>query len=104
MQGIRDQVANIYWIKEKSRECQKNIYFCFMDYAKAFDYVDHNKLWKILKETGITVQFTCLLRNLCAGQEAINRADIDQQIAGRNISNLRYALFCHLGYIQCTSC
>ena len=66
----RDQVANIHWIIEKAREFQKNIYFCFIEYAKAFDCVDHNKLWKILKEMGIPDHLTCLLRNLYAGQEA----------------------------------
>jgi len=68
--GTRGQIANIRWIIEKSREFQKNIYFCFIDYAKAFDYVDHNKLWKILKDIGIPDHLTCLLRNLYAGQEA----------------------------------
>ena len=68
--GTRDQIANICWIIEKAREFQKNIYFCFIDYAKAFDCVDHNKLWKILKEMGIPDHLTCLLRNLYAGQEA----------------------------------
>ena len=71
--GTRDQIANILWIIEKARELQRNIYFCFIDYAKAFDYVDHNKLWKILKETGIPDHMTCLLRNLNAGQEATVR-------------------------------
>ena len=61
--GTRDQIASIRWIMEKAREFQKNIYFCFIDYAKAFDYVDHNKLWKILKEIGISDHLTCLLRN-----------------------------------------
>ena len=65
--GTRDQIANIHWIIEKAREFQKNIYFWFIDYAKAFDSVDHNKLWKILKEMGIPVHLTCLLRNLYAG-------------------------------------
>ena len=69
----RDQIANIRWIIKKAREFQKNIYFCFTDYAKAFDYVDHNKLWKILKEMGIPEPLTCLLRNLYAGQEATVR-------------------------------
>ena len=69
----RSQIANIDWITEKAREFQKNIYFCFIDYAKAFDYVDHNKLWKILKEMGIPDYLTCLLRNLYAGQEATVR-------------------------------
>ena len=71
--GTRDQIANIYWIIEKAREFQKNIYFCFVDYAKAFDCVDHNKL-KILKEMGIPDHLTCLLRNLYAGQEATVRS------------------------------
>ena len=68
--GTRDQIDSICWIIEKAREFQRNIYFCFTDYAKAFDYVDHNKLWKILKQMGIPDYLTCLLRNLCAGQEA----------------------------------
>ena len=71
--GTRDQIANIYCIIKKAREFQKNIYFCFIDYAKAFDYVDHNKSWKILKEMGIPDHLTCLLRNLYAGQEATVR-------------------------------
>ena len=71
--GTRDQIANICWIIEKAREFQKNIYFCFIDYAKAFNCVDHNKLWKILKEMGIPDHLTCLLRNLYAGQEATVR-------------------------------
>ena len=71
--GTRDQIANIHWIIEKAREFQKNIYFCFTDYAKAFDCVDHGKLWKILKEKGIPDHLTCLLRNLYAGQEATVR-------------------------------
>jgi len=71
--GTRDQTANIRWIIKKAREFQKNIYFYFIDYAKAFDCVDHNKLWKILKEMGIPHHLTCLLRNLYAGQEATVR-------------------------------
>ena len=71
--GTRDQIANIRWIIEKAREFQKNIYFCFIDYAKAFDCVDHNKLWKILQEMGIPDILTSLLRNLYAGQEATVR-------------------------------
>ena len=130
--GTRDQIANTHWIIEKTREFQQNIYFCFIDYAKAFDCVDHNKLWKILKEMGKPDHLTCLLRNLCAGQEATARtrhgttewfqiergthqgcmlssclfnfyaehimrnagleeAQAGIKIAGRNISNLRYA-------------
>ena len=72
--GTRDQIANICWIIEKAREFQKNIYICFIDYAKAFDCVNHNKLWKILKEMGIPDHVTCLLRSLYAGQEATVRA------------------------------
>ena len=68
--GTRDKIANICWIIEKAREFQKNIYFCFIDYTKAFDCVNHNKLWKILKEMGIPDHLTCLLRNLYAGKEA----------------------------------
>ena len=71
--GTRDQIANIRWIVEKASELQKNIYFCFIDYAKAFDCVDHIKLWKILKEMEIPDHVTCLLRNLNAGQEAAVR-------------------------------
>uniref|UniRef100_A0A4W2BLX0 RNA-directed DNA polymerase n=1 Tax=Bos indicus x Bos taurus TaxID=30522 RepID=A0A4W2BLX0_BOBOX len=130
--GTRDQIANIQWIMEKAREFQKNIYFCFLDYAKAFDCVDHKKLWKILKEMGIPDHLTCLLRNLYAGQEAtvrtghgttdwfqigkgghqgcilspclfklyaeyimrnagLEEAEAGIKIAGRNISNFRYA-------------
>ena len=71
--GTRDQIANICWIIKKARKFQKNIYFCFIDYAKAFDCVDHNKLWKLLKEMGLPDHLTCLLRNLYAGQEATVR-------------------------------
>ena len=71
--GTRDQIANIHWIMEKLREYQKNIFFCLIDYTKAFDYMDHNKLWKILEEMGIPVHLTSLLRNLYAGQEATVR-------------------------------
>ena len=73
--GTRDHIANIRWIMEKGREFQKNVYFCFIDYAKAFDCVAHNKLWKILKEMGIPHHLTCLLRNRYAGQEATVRTD-----------------------------
>ena len=71
--GARDQITNIHWVIKKAREFQKNIYFCFIDYAKAFDCVDHNKPWKILQEMGIPKHLTCLLRNLYAGQEATDR-------------------------------
>ena len=73
--GTRDQIANIRWIIEKAREFQKDIYFCFIDYAKAFDCVDHNKLWRIVKEMLIPDHLTCLLRNLYAGQEATVRTE-----------------------------
>ena len=95
----RDQIANISWIIEKARQFQKNIYFCFIDYAKAFDYVDHNKLWEILKEMGIPDHLTCLLRNLYAGQEATVRTEhgtIDWfQIRKGYIK----AVYCHLAYL-----
>ena len=68
--GTRDQIANIRWVMEKAREFQKNIYYCLIDYSKAFDCVDHNKLWKILKEMGMPDQLTCILRHLYVGQEA----------------------------------
>ena len=71
--GTRDQMANICWIIKKAREFQKSIYFCFIDYAKAFDCVDHNKLWKILKEMGIPDHLTCFFGNLYAGQETTDR-------------------------------
>ena len=71
--GARDQIANIHWIIEKAREFQKNVYFCFINYTKAFDWVDHNKLWKILYEMGIPDHLICLLRNLYTGQEATVR-------------------------------
>ena len=77
--GTRDQIANICWIIEKVREFQKNIYFCFLDYAKALDCVDHNKLWKILREMGIPDHLTCLLKNLYAGQNQQLKLDMEQQ-------------------------
>ena len=80
--GARDQIANIDWIIEKAREYQENIYFCF-DYAKAFDCVDHNKLWKILKKMGIPAHLTCLLRNLYAGQEQQLEWDMEQQTSSK---------------------
>ena len=73
--GTRDQIANICWIIKKAREFQKDIYFCFIDYAKAFDCVDHNTLWKILKKMGISDHLICFLRNLYAGQEATVRIE-----------------------------
>ena len=79
----RDQIGNIRWIIEKARDFLKNIYFCFLDYAKAFDCVDHNKLWKILKEMGIPDHLTCPLRNLCAGQEATVRTGYEQMTGSK---------------------
>ena len=77
--GTRDQIANIHWIIEKAREFQKNIYFCFIDNAKAFDCVHHDKLWKILKEMRVPDHFTCLLRNMYTGQEATVKLDMEQR-------------------------
>ena len=82
VRASRDQVVNICWITEKAEQFQENIYFCFTDYAKAFDCVDHNKLWKILKEMGIPDHLTCLLRNLYAGQEALE-LDMEQQTGSK---------------------
>ena len=103
--GIRDQITNLHWIVEKAREFQKNIYFCFIDYVKAFDCVDHNKLWKILKNMGIPDNLTCLLRNLNAGEEAIVRTR--QQIGSKLGKEYVKAVYCHpthLTYMQSTSC
>ena len=87
--GTIDQIANICWIMEKAREFQKNIYFCFFDHAKAFDCVDHNKLWKILKEMGIPDHLTCLLRNLYAGQEAAVRTGNNRLVLNKKSSTSR---------------
>ena len=83
VRGTRDQIANICWIIEKAREFQKNIYFCFLDYAKAFDCVDHNKRLKILKEMGIPDHLTCLLRNLSAGRKQWLELDMEQQTGSK---------------------
>ena len=104
--GTRDQTANIHWIIEKAREFQKYIYFCFIDYAKAFDCVDHHKLWKILKEMGIPDHFTCLLRNLYAGLEATVRTGHGKRDwfqIGKGVVKAIYGLFACLNYMQCTS-
>ena len=97
--GTREQVANIRWIIEKAREFQKNIYFCFIDYTKAFDCVDHNKLWKILKEMGIPEHLTSLLRNLYAGQEATVRSDEEQWIGTILGNEYVKAVYCHPAYL-----
>ena len=104
--GTRDQIANICWIIEKARQFQKSIYFCFIDYSKAFDYVDHNKLWKILKEMGIPDHLTCLLRNLYADQEA-TEPNMEQQTGSKSRKEYFKALYCHSDYLtfmQRTSC
>ena len=105
--GTRDQIANICWIKEKAREFQKNIYFCFIDYTKAFDYVDHKKLWKTLKDMGIPGHLTCLLRNLCAGQEATVRTRHGTRDLFKIEKEYIKAVYCHpayLTYMRSTSC
>ena len=93
--GTQDQIASLHWILEKTREFQENIYFCFIDYIKAFDSVDHNKLWKILKEMGISDHFTYLLRNLYAGQGATVRTGhgtTDQFEIGKSMSRLHIVI------------
>ena len=94
--GTRDQIANILWIMEKAREFQKNIYFCFIDYAKAFDYVDHKKLWKILKEMEIPGHLTCLLRNLYAGQDQQLELDMEKQTGSKWGKDYVNTVYCHL--------
>ena len=97
--GTRDQIANIHWIIERSREFQKIIYFCFTDYAKASDCVDHNKQWKILKEMGIPDHLTCLLRNQL-------EPDMEQQTGSKSGKEYVKAVYCHcayLTYMQSTS-
>ena len=96
--GTRDQIANIHWIIGKAREFQKNIYFYFIDYVKAFVYVDQNILWKILKEMGIPDHLICLLRNLYAGQEAIVRLDMKQQTSSKSGKEYIKAVYCHTAY------
>ena len=97
--GTRDQITNIHWIIKNAREFQKYIYFCFIDYAKAFDCVDHNKLWKILKEMGIPDHLTCLLRNLYAGEEAKLEPDIEQQTGSKLGKEYIKAVYCHPAYL-----
>ena len=97
--GTRDQMANIHWIFEKANEFQKNICFCFIDYTNAFDCVDHNKLWKILKEMGIPDHVTCLLRNLYVGQEPTVRTLHEQQTVSKLGKEYIKAVFCHPAYL-----
>ena len=104
--GTRDQIANICWIIKKAREFQKTVYFCFIDYVKAFDCVDLNKLWKILKEMGIPDHLTCLLRNLYAGQEAAVRTGHETTDCFQIGKEYVKAVYCHpayLTYMQSTS-
>ena len=104
--GTRDQIANICWIIKKAKEFQKNIYFCFIDYAKAFDCVDINKLWKIFQEMGIPDLLTCLLRNLYAGQEAtvrIGHGTADGSKSGKEYAKAVYCYPVYLTHMQSTS-
>ena len=103
--GTRNQIANIRWIIEKPRAFQKNVYFCFIDYAKAFDCMAHNKLWKILKDMGIPDHLTCLLRNLYAGQEATVRTGhetMDWFQIGKGVCQGCILSHCLLTYMQST--
>ena len=103
--GTRDQIANIHWILEKAKELQKHIYFCFIDYTKAFDCVDHNKLWKILKEIRVSDHLTCLLRNLYVGQETKLESYIEQLIGSKLGKEYDKAVYCTLlTFVQSTSC
>ena len=102
-----DQIVNIRWIIKKAREFQKNIYFCFTDYTKAFDCMDHHKLWNILKEMGIPDHLTCLLRNLYAGQEQQLELNVEQWTGSKFGKEYNKAVYCHaayLTYMQSTSC
>ena len=101
--GTRGQTANICWITEKTRGFQENIYFCFTDYAKGVDCMDHNKLWKILKETGIPDHLTCLLRNLYAGQEATVRTDMEQWTGSKLGKEYLRTVYCHPAYLTLCS-
>ena len=105
--GTTDQIANIHWIIQKAREFQKNIYFCFIDYAKAFDCVDHNKRWKILQEMGISDHLTCLLQNMYAGQEATVRTGYGTMDCFQIGKGVCQGWYCHpawLIHMQSTSC
>ena len=96
--GTRDQIVNIHWIIKKAREFQKNIYFCLIDYAKAFDCVDHNKLWKILKEMVITDHLTCLLRNLLVKKQQLE-LDMEQQTGSKLGKERVKTVYCHPAYL-----
>ena len=104
--GTRNQIANICWIMEKARELQKNIYFCFIDYAKAFDWVDHNKWWKILKEMGIPDHLTCLLKTCMQVRKQHLELDMEQQTGSKYEKEYVKPVYCHppyLTYMQGTS-
>ena len=105
--GSKDQIANICWIMEKARKFQKNLYFCSIDYTKTFDYVDHNKLWKILKKKRVPDHLTCLLRNLYVSQEATVRTLHGTTGWFKTGKGVRQAVYCHPAYltsVQSTSC
>ena len=105
--GTRNQISNIRWIIKKVRTFQKNIYFCFIEYTEAFECVDHNKLWRILKEMGISNHLTCLLRNMYAGPEATVRTGhgtIDWFQIGKGVFKAIYCHRAYLTYMQNTSC
>ena len=97
--GTRDQIANIHWIIQKAREFQKNIYFCFINYAKAVDCVEHNKLWKILQEAGIPDHLTCLLRNLYEVKKQQLELDMEQQTGSKLGKEYVKAVYCHPAYL-----
>ena len=104
--GTRDPIANIHWVIKKAREFQKNIYFCFIDYAKDFDCVDHNKLWKNSSRDGVPDHLTCFLRNMYAGQEEIE-PDMEQRTGSKLSKEYIKAVYCHPAYLtsmQSTSC
>ena len=104
--GTRDEIANIHWIIERAREFQNNVYFSFIGYTEAFDCVDHNKLWKIMKEMGIPDHLSCLLRNLFAGQEATVGTGHGKETGSKSGKEYVKAVYCHpayLTYMQSTS-
>ena len=98
--GTRDQIANTHWIIKKGREFQKNTYFCFIDYAKSFDCVEHNKLWKILKEMGIPDHLTCLLRNCIQVKKQQLELDMEQQTGSKSGKEYVKAIYCHPAYLS----
>ena len=97
--GTRDQIANIHWIIQKAREFRKNLYFCFIDYAKAVDCVDHNKLWKILKEMGIPDNLTCLLRNLYANRKQQLELHVEQWTGSKLGKEHINTVYCHHAFL-----